>query len=52
MLRLSQDNGRVVLPAPITGPVSAPIVRVDAADMAKRALRNTARPREAADLKK
>lgn len=41
MLRISQEQGRVVLPATITGPVSAPVVRIDAAGMAKRALRNT-----------
>lgn len=42
MLRLSKDNGRVVLPATITGPVGAPVVRVDTADITRRALRNAA----------
>ncbi len=42
MLKLSQDNGRVILPATITGSVTAPVVRVDAKDIAKRALKNTA----------
>lgn len=41
MLKLSQDSGRVVLPATITGSLAAPVVRVDTADLAKRALKNT-----------
>ncbi len=42
MLRLSQDKGRVVLPATITGSLAAPVVKVDVGDVAKRALKNTA----------
>lgn len=41
MLRLSKDDGRVVLPAVITGSVASPIVKIDSGDIAKRALRNT-----------
>ncbi|MEQ1870344.1 MAG: AsmA-like C-terminal region-containing protein [Vicinamibacterales bacterium] len=43
MLKLAQDKGRVVLPATITGSLAAPVVRVDTADLAKRALKNTAK---------
>jgi AsmA protein len=42
LVRYTQDQGRVTLPATITGPIGAPIVRIDAADMAKRALMNAA----------
>lgn len=42
VLRYTQDQGRLTLPATITGPSSAPIVRIDAGDMAKRAARNAA----------
>ncbi len=41
-LRISQDEGRVVLPATITGPLAAPVVRIDTADITRRALRNVA----------
>jgi type II secretion system protein N len=40
VMRVSQDNGRVTLPAVISGSASAPQVRVDTANLAKRALRN------------
>ncbi len=42
MLRLSKDQGRVVLPATITGPAADPIVQIDNGDIARRALVNTA----------
>ena len=38
LIRYTQDQGRVTLPATITGSIGAPTVRIDAADMAKRAL--------------
>ena len=41
VVRLSQDRGRITLPAVISGSLAAPSVRVDAGDVAKRALRNT-----------
>jgi uncharacterized protein involved in outer membrane biogenesis len=40
LIRYTQEQGRVTLPATITGPLTAPTVRIDAADMAKRALQN------------
>jgi uncharacterized protein involved in outer membrane biogenesis len=40
LIRYTQDQGRVTLPATITGSIAAPSVRIDAADMAKRALLN------------
>jgi uncharacterized protein involved in outer membrane biogenesis len=42
LIRYTQDQGRVTLPATITGSISSPIVRIDAADMARRALMNAA----------
>jgi uncharacterized protein involved in outer membrane biogenesis len=42
LVRYTQDQGRVTLPATITGSIGAPAVRIDAADMAKRALLNAA----------
>jgi uncharacterized protein involved in outer membrane biogenesis len=50
--RATQENGRVVLPATITGPAAAPSVKVDAGDVAKRALRNTVNEQAPALLKK
>lgn len=41
VVRLTQEQGRITLPATITGTLRAPSVRVDAGDAAKRALRNT-----------
>jgi uncharacterized protein involved in outer membrane biogenesis len=41
-LRMSQEEGRVVLPATITGPVAAPVVRIDTGNITRRALRNVA----------
>lgn len=40
LVRYTQDQGRVTLPAAITGSIQSPNVRIDAGDMAKRALRN------------
>jgi hypothetical protein len=51
-LKLAADNGRVVLPATITGTFAAPIVRVDSADLAKRALRNTVKEQAPALINK
>jgi uncharacterized protein involved in outer membrane biogenesis len=42
LLRYTQDQGHVTLPATITGPSSAPSVRIDVGDMAKRAVKNAA----------
>jgi uncharacterized protein involved in outer membrane biogenesis len=42
VMRVAQDNGRLTLPATITGSADAPRVRIDAAAMARRALRKTA----------
>jgi uncharacterized protein involved in outer membrane biogenesis len=42
LVRYTQQDGRVTLPATITGTASAPHVRIDVADMAKRALTNRA----------
>ncbi len=52
MLKLSQDKGRVVLPATITGSLASPVVKVDAGDIAKRALRNTAKEAAPALIKR
>jgi uncharacterized protein involved in outer membrane biogenesis len=41
-LRYTQDQGRLTLPVTITGPSSAPSVRIDVSDMAKRAAKNAA----------
>jgi hypothetical protein len=40
LVRYTQEQGRVTLPATITGSIGAPVVRIDAADMARRALQN------------
>lgn len=40
LVRYTQDQGRVTLPAAIAGTIQSPSVRIDAGDMAKRALRN------------
>jgi uncharacterized protein involved in outer membrane biogenesis len=42
LLRYTQEQGRVTLPATITGTAAAPAVRIDLASMAKRALTNRA----------
>lgn len=50
--RYTSEQGRVTLPATITGSASAPTVRVDLADMAKRAIRNRATQEAQEALKK
>jgi hypothetical protein len=42
LVRYTQEQGRVTLPATITGSAAAPQVRIDVASMAKRALTNRA----------
>jgi uncharacterized protein involved in outer membrane biogenesis len=42
LVRYTQEQGRVTLPATITGPASNLQVRIDVADMAKRAITNRA----------
>jgi len=42
LLRYTEENGRVTLPATVSGPFSAPHVGIDTADVTKRALRNAA----------
>jgi uncharacterized protein involved in outer membrane biogenesis len=42
VLRVAQEKGRLTVPATVTGSAAAPRVRIDAAAMARRALRNTA----------
>jgi hypothetical protein len=42
LLRYTQEEGRVTLPATITGSAAAPHVQIDVASMAKRALTNRA----------
>jgi uncharacterized protein involved in outer membrane biogenesis len=42
LARYTQEEGRVTLPARVTGPIEAPEVRIDAGDMARRAIRNAA----------
>jgi uncharacterized protein involved in outer membrane biogenesis len=42
LVRYTQEEGRVTLPATITGSAEAPVVRIDVADVAKRALTNRA----------
>jgi uncharacterized protein involved in outer membrane biogenesis len=42
LVRYTQEQGRVTLPITISGPAVAPIVRVDVAGMAGRAIRNRA----------
>jgi AsmA protein len=42
MLRLSQQGGRVTLPATITGTFAAPSVKIDSGTITRRAITNTA----------
>ena len=42
LTRYTQDQGRVTLPATITGPANNLSVRIDVAEMAKRAITNRA----------
>jgi hypothetical protein len=50
--RYTLEEGRVTLPATITGSASAPSVRIDLADMTKRAIRNRATQEAQEALKK
>jgi uncharacterized protein involved in outer membrane biogenesis len=52
LVRYTQEGGRVTLPATITGSADAPQVRIDMADMAKRALTNRAKEEAQKALKK
>jgi uncharacterized protein involved in outer membrane biogenesis len=52
LVRYTQQGGRVTLPATITGSADAPQVRIDVADMAKRALTNRANEEAQKALKK
>lgn len=42
LVKYTQDQGRVTLPAIVSGSIAAPSVTIDAGDMARRALRNAA----------
>ena len=42
LLRYTQESGRVTLPATVAGPIAAPHVAIDTADLTKRAIRNAA----------
>jgi hypothetical protein len=42
VVRYTQEQGRVTLPVTIGGSAASPKVRVDVADLAKRAVRNRA----------
>jgi uncharacterized protein involved in outer membrane biogenesis len=52
LVRYTQQGGRVTLPATITGSAAAPQVRIDVADMAKRAVTNRANEEVQKALKK
>jgi uncharacterized protein involved in outer membrane biogenesis len=52
LVRYTQEQGRVTLPVTITGPVAAPVVRVDVADAAQRAIRNRAQEEAQKAIKK
>jgi uncharacterized protein involved in outer membrane biogenesis len=52
LVRYTQDQGRVTLPATITGSAAAPHVQVDVASMAKRAITNRASEEAQRALKK
>ena len=40
LVKYTQEEGRVTLPATVSGMIEAPSVKIDAGDMAKRALKN------------
>jgi uncharacterized protein involved in outer membrane biogenesis len=40
LVRYTQEGGRATLPATVTGPIAAPHVSIDVADLTKRAIRN------------
>ena len=42
LVRYTQEQGRVTLPATVTGSIEAPSVRIEVGDMANRALQNAA----------
>jgi hypothetical protein len=42
LVRVTQEQGRVTLPVTVTGTAEAPTVRIDVADLMKRAIRNRA----------
>lgn len=52
LVRYTQDQGRVTLPATITGSAESPQVRIDVASMAKRAITNRANEEAQKVLKK
>ena len=52
LVRYTQDQGRVTLPATITGSAAAPQVRVDVANVAQRAITNRATEEAQKALKK
>ena len=52
LVRYTQQEGRVTLPATITGSASSPQVSIDVADMAKRAVTNRAMEEAQKTLKK
>jgi uncharacterized protein involved in outer membrane biogenesis len=52
LVRYTQEEGRVTLPATITGSAAAPQVRIDMAGVAKRALTNRAKEEAMKALKK
>jgi uncharacterized protein involved in outer membrane biogenesis len=52
LVRYTQEGGRVTLPATITGSADAPVVRIDVASLAKRAVTNRAKEEAERLLKK
>jgi uncharacterized protein involved in outer membrane biogenesis len=52
LVRYTQEGGRVTLPATITGPAGNLSVRIDVADVAKRAIRNRAQEEVESAIKK
>jgi uncharacterized protein involved in outer membrane biogenesis len=52
LLRYTQDQGRVTLPATITGSAASPQIRIDVASMAKRAITNRANEEAQKAIKK
>jgi uncharacterized protein involved in outer membrane biogenesis len=52
LVRYTQDQGRVTLPASITGTAAAPAVRIDVANVAKRAIANRANEEAQKAIKK
>jgi hypothetical protein len=52
LVRYTQDQGRVTLPATISGSADSPQVRIDVANMAKRAITNRANEEAQKAIKK